>query len=56
MNDYTVSVYQYQKARLEREHALHPICDGCALVLADGFYDEIVGMTAEGNSQEYWEV
>ena len=56
MSNYTVSIYQYQKKQLEKSHALLPVCSGCVLVLADGFYDDEVGLTMSSDSQMFWEV
>lgn len=56
LGQYSVSVYQYQKTQLEKAQALVPICEGCALVLAEGFYDADVGLTAELNSLGFLEV
>lgn len=56
MSNYTVSVYQYQKKQLEENHALIPVCDGCVLVLADGFYDDEVGLTMSSDPKMFWEV
>ena len=56
LSQYSVSVYQYQKTQLEKAQALVPICEGCALLLAEGFYDADVGLTAELNSLGVLEV
>ena len=56
LHAFSVSIYQYQKKQLEQPQALVPLCGGCALVLADGFYDAEVGLTAEQNSLGFWEV
>lgn len=56
MNSYTVSVYQYQKRQLEKNNALMSVCGGCVLVLADGFYDDEVGLTVQPDPQIFWEV
>lgn len=53
---YSVSLYRYQKKRLEQLGALQPLCGGCALALQEGCYDEITGLKAEGNTQAFWEV
>lgn len=53
---YTVSLYQYQKKRLEEQGALQPLCGGCVLALQEGYYDEITGLTVETNTQTFWEV
>lgn len=55
-NRYSVGVYAYQKKLLEQRHALIPVCGGCALVLAEGFYDETVGLLAEDARQTFLEV
>ena len=51
MNSYTVSVYQYQKRQLEKDNALISVCGDCVLVLADGFYDDEVGLTLRPEPQ-----
>lgn len=56
LNGFTVSLYQYQKKRLEEGNALKAVCDGCALVLAEGFYDENTGLTESQNKLTLWEV
>ena len=56
LNPYSVSIYQYQKKQLEQAQALVSVCGGCALVLAEGFYDAEAGLTAEQNSLGFWEV
>lgn len=53
---YSVSLYKYQKKRLEEQGALQPLCGGCALALQENNYDEVTGLNAEGNRQTYWEV
>lgn len=52
---YSVSLYRYQKKRLEQLGALQPLCGGCALALREGCYNEITGVTEE-NTQSFWEV
>ena len=47
LSPFTVSVYQYQKKWLEKARALFPVCGGCALALAEEFYDAEVGLKAE---------
>lgn len=54
--NYSVSLYQYQKKRLEQLGALQPLCGGCALALQEGYYDKITGLKAEENTQAFWEV
>ena len=56
LNGYTVSLYQYQKKSLEEGNALRAVCDRCALVLADGFYDENTGLTLSQNKLTLLEV
>ena len=53
---YSVGIYRYQKKQLEKAQALVPVCGGCALALAEGFYDEEFGLTVEQNSLGFWEV
>ena len=56
LHAYSVSIYQHQKKQLEQAQALVPVCGGCALVLAEGFYDAEAGLKAEQNSLGFWEV
>ena len=56
LSGYSVGIYQYQKKQLEQARALTSVCDGCALVLAEGFYDTGVGLTQTQNSLAFWEV
>ena len=55
---YTVSLYQYQRQQLERDHGLLPIRDGddSVRVLAEGFYDEKTGLSLSGTAAQFWEV
>ncbi|MCI6255808.1 MAG: CRISPR-associated helicase Cas3' [Clostridiales bacterium] len=55
---YTVSLYQYQRQQLERDHGLLPIRDGddSVRVLAEWFYDEKTGLSLSGTAAQFWEV
>ena len=55
---YTVSLYQYQRQKLEQAHGLLPIRDDDASVwvLAEGFYDEETGFSQNGTTAQFWEV
>ena len=55
---YTVSLYQYQRQQLERDHGLLPIRDGddSVRVLAEGFSDEKTGLSLNGTAAQFWEV
>ena len=53
---YCVGLYPYQKKRLEEKGALHSVCGDCAWVLAEGFYDDTVGLMTETESREFMEV
>lgn len=55
-NGFTVSLYSHQKKRLEQENALFPACGGCVWVLADGFYDDTVGLIRDQKKQGFMEV
>lgn len=55
-NGFTVSLYSHQKKRLEQENALFPACGGCVWVLADGFYDDTVGLIRNQKKQGFMEV
>ena len=55
--DYTVSLYQYQKKRLEDQGALLPLWGGCVLALREEYYDEtMIGLNTEAERETYWEV
>ena len=56
LNQYAVGIYSYQKEKLNEKGGLISLCDGCVLMLADGFYDETVGVTVEADTQEVWMV
>lgn len=56
MGNYTVGVYQYQKKQLEQNHALLSACDDCVWILAEGFYDDTVGLTVNAEKQAFMEV
>ncbi len=53
---YTVSLYGWQKRKLEQENALISFCDDSILVLQEGYYDEATGLGTEQGAMEYWEV
>ena len=53
---YAVSVYEYQRKQLEASGALASICDGNALAVLPGFYDEAMGLMPEANTQSFLEV
>ena len=55
---YTVSLYQYQRQKLEQAHGLLPIRDDDASVwvLAEGFYDQETGFSQNGTTAQFWEV
>lgn len=55
-SDYTVGIYPYQKKQLEQKQALVPACDDCVWILADGFYDEDVGLLVDAKDQVFMEV
>lgn len=42
---YVVSIYQYQKEKLEQQGALIPLLDGSAYALTDGYYDSETGFS-----------
>lgn len=56
LSGYTLSIYPYQKKRLEQAHALIPACEDCVLLLADGFYDETAGFCEDAQTQAFMEV
>ena len=53
---YSVSVYSWQKERLEQENALIPLCGGTVLTLQVGYYNDAVGLRTEQGTMELWEV
>lgn len=53
---YTVGVYQHQKKLLEQNHALISVCDDCVLVLADGYYDDLIGLNENAQANTFMEV
>ena len=53
---YTVSLYQYQKELLEKQHGLAAYLDGCVLVLSPEFYHKETGLTLESSNLELLEV
>ena len=53
---YSVSIYGWQKERLEQENALISLCGGTILVLQVGYYDDAVGLRTEQGTMELWEV
>lgn len=54
-NGYTVSVYEYQKRKLETAGAIYKICDGSILVLQKSCYDNKIGII-ENEKPAFWEV
>ena len=53
---YCVGLYPYQKKRLEEKGTLHSVCGDCAWVLAEGFYDDALGLVTETENREFMEV
>ena len=53
---YTVSVYQYQREKLQQQGALIPLLDGSAYALTDGYYDPETGFSLKKGSEDFWEV
>ena len=53
---YSVSVYGWQKERLEQENALIPLCGGTVLTLQVGYYNDAVGLRTEQGAMDLWEV
>lgn len=54
-NGYTVSVYEYQKNKLEAAGAIYSICGGSLLVLQKAYYDSTIGIIDNGKPA-FWEV
>lgn len=56
-NGFTVSLYSHQKKRLEQENALFPWpAAAVSGILADGFYDDTVGLIRNQKKQGFMEV
>ena len=55
-SNYTVGIYKHQKKRLEENNGLISACDDCAWILAEGFYDDEVGLTINSEKQIFMEV
>ena len=53
---YTVSIYQFQKERLERQGGLVSVMDDCLFALHPEYYDMEIGLTPEPGSMQYLEV
>lgn len=50
---YTVSLYEWQRRKLEQEGALIPLCDGAVVALQEGYYDEEVGLKTRMESSGF---
>lgn len=55
-SSYTISVYEYQRKRLEEQGALFQVCGGVALALMPDFYDDQIGLKIDGSDFSFWEV
>jgi CRISPR-associated endonuclease/helicase Cas3 len=53
---YTVSLYAYQRKKLEDEGALVPLWGGSVLVLQEGHYDNKTGLVTQSGEKRYLEV
>lgn len=53
---YTISLYEYQKQRLDEKGALLQVCGGYALALLPEYYDEQTGLKMDGVNGTFWEV
>ena len=53
---YTVSVYPWQKKKLEELHALIPLCGGSILALQEGYYDPVTGLREKQGDLPFQEV
>ena len=55
---YTISLYEHQRRRLERNGGLRPVRDGddSVLVLSESFYDDETGLSLEGAPMQFLEV
>lgn len=54
--EFTVSLYGYQKSKLEKSGGIYPICNGLILALGEGYYDQQTGLQTEDQSNGYKEV
>lgn len=53
---YSVSVYEWQRKKLEQESGIVSICDGAVLVMQEGFYDDKTGVRAEKGEMSFLEI
>ena len=55
---YTISLYDYQRRRLEEKHGLWPVRDGdtSTWALSEGFYKKEIGFSIEETSMQFLEV
>lgn len=53
---FTISLYQYQREILMKQHGLAPYLDGAVLTLSPDFYDGETGLTLEGADSKFLEV
>ena len=53
---YTISLYEYQKRRLDETGALLPVCGGYALALLPNYYNGQTGLKMDGENGTFWEV
>ena len=57
IKEYSVSIYNWQKEKLQKEGAIKPDLDNSVLVLQEGFYDKNLGLvTNKTDEQEFLEV
>lgn len=54
-NGFTVSLYAFQKDKLEELGALYSICDGCITVLQKAFYDDTIGVRTDNDKYAFLE-
>lgn len=50
---YTVSLYEWQKRKLEQDGALVSLCGGAVTALQEGYYDANVGLKMEAGTTEF---
>lgn len=53
---YTISLYEWQREKLEDQNGLESVCDNRVLVLQEGFYHDETGLVLESGTQNYLEV
>lgn len=55
-NSFSISLYSYQKQKLEAGGALYPICENSIFVLRQDYYSDVIGLIDQSNSFSLLEV